>query len=126
MPYELLANGVVALHLAFILFAVLGGLLSLRWRWCTIVHIPSVVWAALIEFMHWPCPLTPLENWLRAAAERPVYESGFMERYLVPLIYPPGLTEAHQVALGIALVALNLAIYVVVWRRARALPIRSA
>jgi hypothetical protein len=123
MPYELFANGVVALHLAFILFAVLGGLLALHWRWCTIVHIPSVVWAVLIEFMHWPCPLTPLEKWLRDAADQPVYESGFMERYLVPVIYPPGLTEADQVALGIALVALNLGIYIVVWRRARARPL---
>ena len=118
MPYQLLANGVVGLHLAFILFALLGGLLLLRWPRCGFVHVPALAWAALIELMQWPCPLTPIENWLRQAGGQGGYESGFVDHYLIPVIYPPGLTPTHQVALGLALVALNLGIYVALWRRA--------
>jgi hypothetical protein len=115
MPYKLLADLVVALHFAFIVFVVLGGLLVFRWRWCLVAHVPSAVWAAVIEFKHWECPLTPLEKWLRQTSGQPIYEGGFMERYLIPIIYPPGLTHAHQVTLGVALVGLNLAIYVFWW-----------
>lgn len=117
MTYRLLAELVVALHLGFILFAVFGGLLALgRRRWAAL-HLPAMAWAALIEFAGWGCPLTPLENWLRRAAGEAAYEGDFLERYLVPLIYPPGLTRSHQVALGIALLAFNLVVYSVLWRR---------
>ncbi len=118
MLYQTLANGIVGLHLAFILFAMLGGLLVLRWPRCGFIHVPSVAWAALVELMHWPCPLTPIENWLRNAGGRGEYERGFVEHYLIPVIYPPGLSPTHQIALGVALVALNLGVYFVLWRRA--------
>lgn len=117
MRYELLAGLVVVLHLAFIGFAVLGGLLVLRWRRCLLLHLPAVAWAALIELLAWPCPLTPVEKWLRRMGGRPAYEGGFIEHVVVPLIYPPGLTRAHQVALGAAVVVVNVAVYTVVWRR---------
>ena len=117
MPYGLLAELVVILHFLFVAYAILGGLLVLRWRWSLFVHLPALVWAALIEFLHWTCPLTPLENWLRRASGQPAYEEGFIERYLVDVLYPPGLTHTHQLVLGIALVGFNLALYAFGWRR---------
>lgn len=117
MMYKLLADVVVVVHFAFIGFAILGGLLVYRWRWAVVSHVPAAVWAAVIEFKHLECPLTPLENWLRQASGQPIYEGGFIERYLTPIIYPQGLTHAHQVVLGVALVGLNLAIYGLWWRR---------
>ncbi len=117
MPYGLLAELVVILHFLFVAYAILGGLLAFRWRWSLFVHLPAFVWAALIEFMHWTCPLTPLENWLRRASGQPAYEGGFIERYLVDVLYPPGLTHTHQLVLGTALVGFNLALYAFWWRR---------
>lgn len=118
MPYALLADTVLLLHLAFIAFAVLGGLLVLRWRRAAWLHLPALAWGAFIEFSGGICPLTPLENALRAAAGRAVYSQGFVERYLVPLIYPGELTRELQFVLGGALVGINLAIYgLVLYRR---------
>jgi hypothetical protein len=120
MPYALLADTVLLLHLAFIAFAVLGGLLVLRWRRAAWLHLPALAWGAFIEFSGGICPLTPLENALRAAAGRAVYSQGFVERYLVPLIYPGELTRELQFVLGGALVGINLAIYgLVLYRRRR-------
>lgn len=120
MPYALFADTVLLLHLAFIAFAVLGGLLVLRWRRAAWLHLPALAWGAFIEFSGGICPLTPLENALRAAAGRAVYSQGFVERYLVPLIYPGELTRELQFVLGGALVGINLAIYgLVLYRRRR-------
>jgi hypothetical protein len=117
MLYALLAEVVVALHFAFIAFVCLGALLALRWPRVLFAHAPALAWAVLIELLHWPCPLTPLENWLRRAAGDPGYEGGFMARYLLPVIYPAGLDAAGQVALGVALLLWNGALYLWVWRR---------
>ncbi|WP_140628753.1 DUF2784 domain-containing protein [Methylibium rhizosphaerae] len=120
MPYALFADTVLLLHLAFIAFAVLGGLLVLRWRRAAWLHLPALAWGAFIEFSGGICPLTPLENALRAAAGRAVYSQGFVERYIVPLIYPGELTRELQYLLGGALVGINLAIYgLVLYRRRR-------
>jgi hypothetical protein len=106
-----LADAVVLVHLAFILFVAAGGLLVLRWPRLAWVHVPAVVWGALIEFAGWICPLTPLENRLRAAAGDAAYAGGFIDRYIMPIVYPDGLTRGMQLALGIAVIAVNLLIY---------------
>jgi hypothetical protein len=117
MGYRLLADLVVLTHLGFIVFAALGGLLALRWRRLVWLHLPTVAWAAFVEMSGTICPLTPLENSLRAAAGREGYEGDFIEHYLLPVIYPTALTPAIQITLGILLVVLNLVIYLAVWRR---------
>jgi len=111
MIYQFLADAVLLLHLLFILFVVGGGLLLLRWRWVALLHLPAAIWGALIEFMGWYCPLTPLENHLRQLAGQSGYEGGFIEHYLLPVIYPDGLTGEVQILLGIFVVVVNVGIY---------------
>ena len=103
--------------LPIIVFVVFGGLLALRWRWIPWVHLPCAVYGAAIELIGWICPLTPLENDLRATAGQDGYPGGFVEHYLLPVIYPSGLTPTIQIVLGTAVIVVNVAIYVVVWRR---------
>lgn len=105
--FGLLADGVLVLHLGFILFVVLGGALLPRWPWLLWLHLPAVVWAAFIELSGGICPLTPLENALRVAAGNRGYGEGFIEHYLTALIYPRGLTREIQTALGLGVVVLN-------------------
>jgi hypothetical protein len=125
MVYGLLADLVVALHLAFVLFAALGGLLALRWHWVPWLHLPAVAWGGFVEVTGRLCPLTPLENWLRGAAGGSQYEGDFIARYLMPIVYPPSLTREIQLALGALLVVVNVAIYATVWRRTGAGPFRG-
>ena len=120
MAYRVLADTVLVVHLAFILFVVLGGwLVALRPQliW---LHLPVVVWGVLIELMGWTCPLTPFENWLRDRGGETGYSGGFIEHYLTPLIYPDGLTRGMQFAIGAFVIAINLAAYAMIWRRRRA------
>jgi hypothetical protein len=117
--YRALADAVLALHLAFILFVVLGGLLVLRRRWVAWLHLPAVTWGILIEFAGWICPLTPLENWLRTRGGERGYSGGFIENHLMSLMYPDGLTRELQWLLAALLIAVNAAIYYRVWRRAQ-------
>lgn len=117
MTYNFLADIVVFIHLLFILYVLLGGLLVLKWKWMVSLHIPAAIWGALIEFMGWICPLTPLENHLRRQGGESGYSGDFVEQYIIPLIYPGGLTREIQIILGIAVIVINLAIYFVVIRR---------
>ena len=117
MGYRLAADAVRLLHLGFIAFAVLGGLLALRWRRAPWLHLPAVAWAAWIESSGGLCPLTPLENRLRVLAGQSGYPGGFIEHYLLPLIYPAGLTREVQLVLAGFVVLVNLAVYAWVWRR---------
>ena len=120
MSWRVLADAVVLLHLAFVVFAVAGGLLALRWRWVALLHLPALAWAAFVEFSGRTCPLTPLENALRAAGGEAGYEGGFVEHYLLPVLYPADLTRGLQWALGTGLVVFNLAVYAaVVWQARR-------
>lgn len=119
MTYHLLANVVFLVHLAFVLFVVFGGLLVWRWPKLMWLHIPAVAWGALIEFAGWICPLTPLEQSLRRLAGENGFSGGFIEHYLVPIVYPAGLTREIQIGLGIAVLVLNVAIYAALWRRRR-------
>lgn len=118
--HRLLADAVVLLHLAFVAFAILGGLLALRWRWMPWLHLPAVLWGTAVELAQWRCPLTPLENALRRAAGGATYSGGFIEHYVHPLLYPATLTRGDQVVLGIGLVLLNVLAYgFVLWRVSR-------
>lgn len=112
-----LADAVLVLHLGFILFVALGGLLALRWPRVAWLHVPCAVWGVAIEFGGWICPLTPLENSLRARAGEATYSGDFIGAYLTPLIYPEGLTRDAQLALGFGALALNLMVYALVLRR---------
>ncbi|MCZ6719624.1 MAG: DUF2784 domain-containing protein [Gammaproteobacteria bacterium] len=111
MVYQALADVIVLVHLGFVVFAALGGFLVLRWTRCAWIHIPTVMWAAWIEFAGWICPLTPLENWLRGRAGAQDYSGGFIEHYIIPLLYPTALTRELQITLGVLVVIVNLAIY---------------
>ena len=113
------ADVVLLIHVVFIAFAVVGGLLTLRWPRVAWIHLPAAVWAATVVTMGWICPLTPLENVLRRSAGEAGYTGGFIEHYVVPLVYPAGLTREVQVVLGAMVVAVNLAIYATVWLRAK-------
>jgi len=118
--YRLLADLVVVAHLVFIIYALFGGLIGLWRKWSVFVHIPTAAWIAIIEFQGWICPLTPLENRLRSAGGSSGYEAGFVDHYLIPVIYPAGLTRNIQFMLGAVAVALNLGVYIFVlhrWRR---------
>ncbi len=117
MSDRLLADAVVVLHLLFIVFVLAGGALVLWRRGVAWLHLPAAVWAAYVEFSGAICPLTPLENVLRRRAGSAGYEGGFVEHYVIPVIYPPGLTPAVQYAIGAIVVAVNVAIYVLAWRR---------
>jgi hypothetical protein len=126
MSYRVLADLVVGAHVLFVVFVVAGGLLTLRWPWVAAVHLPAAVWGALIEFKGWVCPLTPLEKSLRAAAGQAGYQGGFIEHYLLPVLYPTGLTRGVQLVLGSLVVAVNLGVYgLVLWRRASRLSKRG-
>ena len=121
MTYSWLADLVLLVHLLFIVFAVGGGALALRWRRMPWLHLPALAWGATVEFTGWICPLTPLENALRRAAGSATYSATFIERYLMPVIYPGELTRELQWALGVLLLVINGVVYAVVWRRRRRL-----
>ncbi len=112
------ADGVLVLHLLFIAFAVFGGLALLWSRRWAFAHLPALLWAVFVESTGRVCPLTPLENALRQRAGDAGYDEGFVAHYLLPLVYPPGLTPALQGLLAVLLVGVNLAIYAAVLRRA--------
>jgi len=114
-----LADLVLALHGIFVLFVVLGGLLVLRWPWMAWAHVPAACWGIVVEMTGWICPLTPLEVALRRAAGEILYEMTFLERYLVPLIYPSTLTREMQVGLGGMVLVVNIVVYGIAVRRAR-------
>jgi hypothetical protein len=114
--YQLLADVVVGIHFAFVLFVVLGGLLTVKWRRVMWLHVSAAFWGAVVEFSGWICPLTPLEIWLRRKAGEAGYRSDFVAHYLLPVLYPQGLTRGIQIVLGVFVVAVNLAIYVWVLR----------
>lgn len=120
MILPLLADALVVVHLAFVLFVLFGGLLVLRSRRLAWLHLPAVAWGVWIEWAGWICPLTPLENWLRRLAGAEVYASSFVERYLLPLLYPAALTREVQLLLGGVVVVVNAAIYALVLGRRRA------
>lgn len=117
MLFRALADLVLLFHLGFVLFVILGGVLALRWPWVARIHVPIAVYGAAIEFVGFICPLTPLENWLRRRGGEAGYRGGFIEHYVTATIYPHGLTRHVQFVLGGLVLALNMAVYAIWWRR---------
>jgi hypothetical protein len=126
VPYRALAEAVLVVHLLFVVFVVLGGLLVLRWPRLAWLHLPAALWGAYIELSGRICPLTPLENSLRMQGGAAGYSGGFIDHYITALIYPEGLTRSMQVLLGVLVTALNVVLYTLArrrWRRSRGTPI---
>ena len=119
MTARLLADGVVVLHALFVVFVVVGGALVVWRPRFAVVHLPAVLWGAWVEFTGTICPLTPLENQWRRAAGDAGYQGGFVEHYLLPVLYPDGLTARMQVTFGIVVLAVNAAMYALAWWRAQ-------
>lgn len=125
MPFLWLSDLVVLIHFGFVIFVVIGGLLLFRWWWVVFLHLPAIIWAALVEFTHWICPLTYLEDWLRERAGLAAYRGDFITQYLLPVLYPTHLTVHIQIMLGGLVIIINVIIYsILVWywrwfRRAR-------
>jgi hypothetical protein len=115
--YPLLADLVLIVHLAFVVFVLCGGLIVLRWRWIVWLQLPAVAWGAVVEFTGRICPLTPLEKWLRAQGGEVGDEQDFMARYLLPILYPGDLTRELQLLMGTVVVVLNVAVYYWLWQR---------
>nr|AIA17904.1 Protein of Unknown function (DUF2784) [uncultured bacterium] len=112
MVYQIGATAIALVHLGFILFVVIGGLAVLRWPMLAWLHVPAAIWGVLIEFAGWYCPLTTWENQLLRRAGRAGYDNGFVEHYLLALIYPDGLTRAMQISVGVLVLAVNVFVYV--------------
>lgn len=118
MWYRIAADFVLITHFAFVLFVVLGGFLALRWPRLAWVHLPVALYGAIIEFLGFICPLTPLENSLRQRGGEAGYSGGFIDHYITATIYPSGLTRGIQLVLGVAVLVLNAVVYAIVVRRA--------
>jgi hypothetical protein len=117
MIFGFLADGVLLLHVAFVLFVMAGALFCLRWPKMAWAHLPAAAWGTAISYAGWVCPLTPLENRLRRQAGERGYAESFLEHYVLPILYPAGLTPGAQVAMGSLALAVNVALYVWIWRR---------
>ena len=119
MGYALFADLILIFHLAFIVFIVVGGLTVLYWPRMIWLHLPAAAWGVLIELAGWICPLTPLESWLRVKAGQEGFSETFVERYLLPIIYPDELTRNVQLVLAAVVFVVNGTIYALVWRARR-------
>lgn len=119
MPYKFLADLVLLIHFTFILFVVFGGFAVLKFRRIIYYHIPAALWGAIIEITGWICPLTPLEIELRVRAGSGFRTGGFIDHYLTPIVYPPGLTWQLQYYLAAGVIIINAAAYYIVWKKLR-------
>src|SRR5450830_546325 len=120
MLYRVAADSLVMFHLSFILFVLFGGLLALKWRPVMWLHLPAAAWGVAVEVFHLPCPLTRWENLFRHLAGQDGYGGGFVEHYILTLIYPAGLTPSIQWVLGAVVLLINMAVYVRLIRRTQA------
>jgi len=119
VTFSLLADAVVLLHVTFVAFVVLGGLAVARWPRLAWAHVPTAFWGVFVELAGWTCPLTPLEQALRVRGGEAAWGGSFVERYLLPVLYPDWLTRPTQVGLGLFALGVNLAAYLWVWNRRR-------
>ena len=118
MFYRILTDLTVAVHCAFLIFVVAGGFLARRHRWLAIPHLLAAGWGVYVEATPGLiCPLTPLENTFALRAGQAGYQGSFIEHYLVPIIYPEGLTRAVQWVLAVLVVVINVTVYA--WPRPR-------
>ena len=119
MHYRLWADMVVLLHVSFVVFVVLGGVLTLRWPRLAWVHLPAALWGVMIELGGWVCPLTSIESHFRQLGGGSAYGETFIEHYLEPVLYPLGLTRHAQFVFGLTALFINLAVYARLWYRRR-------
>jgi len=117
MLFALGADILLLVHLGFIVFVILGGFMLLKWRWVIFMHLPALIWAVLLEFQGWLCPLTPVEQTLRQMAGQQGYAGSFIQHYILPVIYPAVLEENIQFMLGALLIFINVTIYLWVFLR---------
>lgn len=116
MIYGLAATLIAIIHLAFVVFVLAGALLLLRWPVLIWVHLPAAIWGVVIELAGWHCPLTRFENWLRLRAGREGYDGSFLAHYIFSIIYPAGLTRPVEIAIGIAVLLVNVGVYAKLFR----------
>ena len=109
--HELAADIILIIHFLFILFVIFGALLFFVAKKIVFIHIPAIIWGTYIELTHSICPLTYLENWFLHKANLTTYSEGFIQNYLVPIVYPMNLTKDLQIFLGIGLIVINIVIY---------------
>jgi hypothetical protein len=114
---KLAIDGIVLFHFGFVLFVMFGGLLVLKWRRLGWLHLPALAWGILVELNGWLCPLTPLENALRAQAGLEMYRGDFVMHYIMPVLYPAALTRETQILFGLVLILLNIVVYGLLIRR---------
>ncbi|MEN8130055.1 MAG: DUF2784 domain-containing protein [Pseudomonadota bacterium] len=119
MWYRFLADILVLLHIGFVVFAVAGGLLALRWQFVIWWHLPAACWAVFVQTSRGYCPLTSWENRLRVLGGQAGYQASFVDHYLLPILYPPGLTRELEVLLGIVVLVINIGVYGWLLRRLR-------
>jgi len=112
--YEIAADLILIIHFTFVLFVVFGALLIFVSIKIIFIHIPAVIWGSYIELTNSICPLTYLENWFLHKANLTTYSEGFIQNYLVPIVYPMNLTKDLQIYLGITLIILNIIVYVLI------------
>lgn len=111
MFYNICANMILIVHFAFICFVLFGAFMILKWPWVIYLHFPAFIWGILIEAYGWICPLAPIEQWLRILAGESGFQTGFIEHYLLPIIYPSGLTRSIQIGFAVLVGLINVLIY---------------
>ena len=117
MLHRILADLFLIIHLVFILFVVIGGLLLLKNKKWMIIHLPAIIWAVILEIKGWICPLTPIENFFRGKGGQEIYKQSFIEHYFIPIIYPDKLTRIVQITLACSVIIINVALYLWVYRK---------
>ena len=115
--YELAADLTLIIHFTFILFVIFGALLFFITTKIIFIHIPAFIWGSYIELTHSICPLTYLENWFLLKANLTTYSQGFIQNYLIPIVYPENLTKDLQIYLGIALIVINIVFYAFIFNK---------
>ena len=115
--YELAADLTLIIHFAFILFVIFGALLFFITTKIIFIHIPAFIWGSYIELTNSICPLTYLENWFLHKANLTTYSEGFIQNYLVQIVYPVSLTKDLQIYLGIALIVINIVFYAFIFNK---------
>ena len=115
--HELAADIILIIHFAFILFVIFGALLFFVTTKIIIIHLPALIWGSYIELTNSICPLTYLENWFLHKANLTTYSEGFIQNYLMPIVYPASLTKDLQIYLGIALIVINIVFYAFIFSK---------
>ncbi len=115
--HELAADIILIIHFLFILLVIFGALLLFVEKKIVFIHIPAIIWGSYIELTNSICPLTYLENWLLQKANLTTYSEGFIQNYLVPIVYPTNLTKDTQIYLGIALIVINIVLYAFIFSK---------